>query len=45
MERIANVAPKCGKDINGGQELTVYLIAKRLKDKYDITTLSSCLND
>lgn len=45
MERIAIVAPKFGKDINGGQELHVSLIANRLKDKYDITILSSCLND
>ncbi|WP_165042980.1 glycosyltransferase family 4 protein [Dysgonomonas sp. ZJ709] len=45
MDKIAIIIPRYGKDINGGLELHAFLIADHLKDKYEFTILTTCLND
>lgn len=45
MEKIAFVAVRYGKDINGGAEFHCRMLAERLVGKYEVEVLTTCVKD
>lgn len=45
MEKIAIVVQRYGKDVNGGAETHARLLAKHLKDIYEVDVLTTCALD
>lgn len=45
MEKIAFVVVRYGKDINGGAEFHCKMLAERLKDKYSVEVLTTCVHN
>ena len=44
-EKIAFVAARYGKEINGGAEQHCRMLAERLADQYDVEVLTTCLKN